>query len=484
MARPVSNTFTAGSKPACQIASSAMPSASQPSRAGQTPGLSSSGPTQSLKHVADMPGQLRIPGHRTLGKPLEQVGILLFKQAPEQRLARRIVLVEMQVKVIIQHHIDLLEAAAALPAITFLQIRVGHLSLGKVTVMLAIIYHLPHQWENRCSMQADWQRFLDDQGAVRDDAGVVRHFHGGGERILVGDHLSILRVRGTETEKFLQGQLTCDMKQVFAGHTRLAMHLGLKGRGMSSFRVLPAEDGVDLVTPRSRVDDTLAALKKYALFSKVTLEQDNERVALLFVGDAGAQLLHAYGIPVPGKPGEALFAPHTAVARLESGARYLLLMEHGRARKMLEQNTVNELGAADQWRRQDILAGEGHIEAGGEDLWLPQVLNYDVLDGVNFRKGCYLGQEIVARMHFKGQLKQRMQRRDWHGSEAPTTGTVLRNASGQAVGEVVTAVCHAGRVSALLVLRLDHSGDLLIDGHSLDATGAALPYALPATNQQ
>lgn len=431
-----------------------------------------------------MPGQLRVFRRRTLGKPLEQVGVLLLEQAPEQRLARLIVLVEMQVKVIIEHHIDLLEATAALPAITFLQIGVGHLSLGKVTVMLAIIYHLPHQWENRCSMQADWQRFLDDQGAVRDDAGVVRHFHGGGERILVGDHLAILRVRGVDTEKFLQGQLTCDLATVFAGQTRLAMHLSLKGRGMSSFRVLPAEDGVDLVTPRSRVEDTLAALKKYALFSKVTLEQDNERAALLFVGDAGAQLLHAYDIPVPGQPGEALFAPHTAVARLENGARYLLLMEHGRAQKMLEQNTVNELGAADQWRLQDIIAGEGHIEAGGEDLWLPQVLNYDVLDGVNFKKGCYLGQEIVARMHFKGQLKQRMQRRDWSGEQAPATGTVLRNNAGKAVGEIVTAVCRNGRVSALLVLRLDHAGDLLIEEHALGSTAAVLPYALPAPTQQ
>src|SRR5690606_16579479 len=212
--------------------------------------------------------------------------------------------------------------------------------------------------------------------------------------------------------------------------------------------------------------------------------QDNERAALLFVGDAGAQLLHAYGIPVPGKPGEALFAPHSAVARLENGARYLLLMEHSRAQKMLEQNTVNELGAADQWRLQDILAGEGHIEAGGEDLWLPQVLNYDVLDGVNFKKGCYLGQEIVARMHFKGQLKQRMQRRDWPGEKAPATGTVIRNGDGKAVGETVTAVCRNGHVSALLVLRLYHAGDLLIDEQAVCSTAAGLPYALPAAPQQ
>lgn len=328
-------------------------------------------------------------------------------------------------------------------------------------------------------MQTPWQTFLDQLGAVR-KGDVVEHFHGGNNAsVLVGDHLSIIQVRGDDTEKFLQGQLTCDFKHILAGETRLAMHLSLKGRGMSSFRVLPAPGGMDLVTPRSHLDDALKALKKYAMFSKVTLELDAQRVPLLFLGDAGYDLLHGYDIPVPQQPKAALFAEHTSIARLENGQRYLLLIDHAHAQKMLQQIPVAELGAAQQWQLNNIAAGEGHLENGGQDLWLPQILNYDVLDGVNFKKGCYLGQEIVARMHFKGQLKQRMHRLNWPREDV-AVGDTLRNEDGKAVGEVVAAVSVSDFTEALVVLRLDHQGPLFFNDKALQHKIVSLPYRLPA----
>jgi len=329
-------------------------------------------------------------------------------------------------------------------------------------------------------MTQHWQQFLDQSGAIRDSTGTLQHFRdGSGAGIAIGDHLAIIRVRGDEAQKFLQGQLSADVAPVLQGHTRLAMHLSLKGRAMASYRLLPAPGGIDLVTPRSRVEDNLAALKKYAAFSKVTLELDSDRVPLLFSGDDGARRLRGYDIPVPTQPGDAQCAAHTAIARLENGERYLLLLDIDHAIRMLEQVPLAELGGARSWRRSDILAGEAQIEAGGEDLWLPQALNYDLLGGVSFKKGCYLGQEIVARMHFKGALKQRLQRRDWPGENAPVSGTPVRDEHGKAVGEIVTAITQAGQVSALLVLRLDHEGDLYLDGQPLDSTAVALPYALP-----
>ncbi len=333
-------------------------------------------------------------------------------------------------------------------------------------------------------MTQHWQQFLDHSGAVRDAAGTVQHFHGSTQaRVAIGDHLALIRVRGEDAEKFLQGQLCCDLAPVSRGHTRLGMHLNLKGRAMASYRLLPADNGFDLVTPRSRVEDNLAALKKYALFSKVTLELDSERVALLFMGSNGATLLRAYDIPVPAQPGLAQHAAHTGVARLENGERYLLLLDYAHATRMLEQLPLAELGAANAWRLSDIAAGEAQIEQGGEDLWLPQALNYDLLDGVSFKKGCYLGQEIVARMHFKGSLKQRLQRRVWPGDNTSAAGTVVRDQQGKAVGEVVSAAADQRGVQALMVLRLDHQGDLYLQQQPLHSEPAKLPYALPNTTQ-
>jgi folate-binding protein YgfZ len=345
-------------------------------------------------------------------------------------------------------------------------------------------------------MHNPWQAFLDQLGAQRSaplsetEQGVVERFHGDEPtRIIVGDQLAIIRVRGEESEKFLQGQLTCDMKAVMAGHTRLAMHLSLKGRGMTSLRVMPAHGGVDLITPREQVHDCLAALQKYALFSKTTLSLDDNRVALLFTSTQSHRLqaeeqLNAYHIPVPAQPGDALFAEHTGVCRLENSQRYLLLLDHAHAQKMLEQVPVSDIGAAQHWRLSDILAGEGHVQAASRDLWLPQVLNYDVLDGVNFKKGCYLGQEIVARMHFKGKLKQRMQHWSWptNRNAGLAPGTALRDQNDKAVGEVVSCALDGTSCHVLVVLRLDHSGDLYHEGKPLQASRHELPYAVADLN--
>lgn len=323
-----------------------------------------------------------------------------------------------------------------------------------------------------------WQQFLDDLGAQRNADGEASHFTvGGNASVIVGDHLAVISVRGPETEKFLQGQLTCDLHPVVAGQWRLAMHLDLKGRGQHSYIVLAATDGVDLLTSQQRVDDALAALKKYALFSKVTLTRQPEQVALLLREPAADNALH--GVPLPAEVGHCSHGNNSTLARMRVDTLLLLTSQQG-ARSLLNHYTVAELGGVDDWRRDEIESGIGHILPGGEGLWLPQALNYDLLDGVNFKKGCYLGQEVVARMHFKGKMKQRMQHLRWQGGITAAPGSTLRDADGQAVGELVCAVSSAQHTDALVVLRLDHQGSLRLNEQALDWQAVALPYSLPA----
>jgi tRNA-modifying protein YgfZ len=322
-----------------------------------------------------------------------------------------------------------------------------------------------------------WQQFLDDLGAKRNTDGEVGHFpDGSSAALIIGDHLAVISVRGPETEKLLQGQLTCDVHQVLAGQWRLAMHLDLKGRGQHSYMVLPATDGVDLLTSRRRVDSALAALKKYAMFSKVTLTAQPGQVALLLREPTADVALH--GVPIPVEIGHCSHGSSSTLARI-SVDTLLLLTSEDSARNLLNHYTVAELGGVDDWLRQEIDAGIGHILPGGEGLWLPQALNYDLLDGVNFRKGCYLGQEVVARMHFKGKMKQRMQHLRWQAGITAVTGSVLRDAENQAVGELVSAVGGAQHTDALVVLRLDHQGALSLNDQSLDWQAIDLPYPLP-----
>ena len=323
-----------------------------------------------------------------------------------------------------------------------------------------------------------WQQLLDSLGAQRNGQGEVQCFAGShSPGLVIGDHLAVISVRGPETEKFLQGQLTCDLREVLAGAWRLAMHLDLKGRGQHSYLALAADNGIDLLTCRTRADDALAALKKYALFSKVTLTLAEQRVALLLREPAADDALS--GVPVPADIGQTRQGPHSTLARIDVNTLLLLTSEEA-ARHLLNHYSVAELGGMNDWLLHEIHSGIGHIRPGGEALWLPQALNYDLLQGVNFKKGCYLGQEVVARMHFKGKMKQRMQHLCWQAGEIANAGTVLRDDKDSAVGELVCAVSDGQQTEALVVLRLDHDGALMMNGQTLDWRKADLPYPLPA----
>ena len=322
-----------------------------------------------------------------------------------------------------------------------------------------------------------WQAFLDQLGAVRDERGEVQHFGGHvTPRLVLATPLAVITATGPDTEKFLQGQLTCDLRPVLTGHWRLAMHLDLKGRGQFSYLVLPTATGVALLTEQQRADSALAALKKYAAFSKVALQRDDSLVPMLMHGPEAGHALS--GLPLPTQVGETSTGPHSSLARLTPDTLLLLTAEDS-ARHLLNHYTVAELGGADAWRRYCIHQGLGLIEPGGEGLWLPQALNYDLNDGVSFRKGCYLGQEVVARMHFKGKMKQRMQALRWQAGVSAAPGSALRNDDGQSVGELVTLVADNEHTDALVVLRLDHQGGLSLEGQALQWQRLPLPYALP-----
>jgi len=331
-------------------------------------------------------------------------------------------------------------------------------------------------------MTLPWQTFLDNLGAHRNAQGHVCYFSEPQHdftsvNAIIGDHLAILTVRGPEAEKFLQGQLTCDLAQVTQGHMRLAMHLDLKGRGQYSYQVLPANDGFDLLTAKTRADGALAALKKYAVFSKVSLDIDNERVAIMLREPPADDLLE--GLTVPTLIGESRRGRQSTLVRMDQQWLMLLTPEGG-ARTLLNHFTLAEMGAMNHWLEHEIHAGIGHIQPGTEGLWLPQALNYDLLDGVNFKKGCYLGQEVVARMHFKGKMKQRMQHLLWQSGVTAAPGSVLRDSNDSAVGELVSVVESNDGCHALVVLRLDHTGELTLDNQRLEWRKANLPYSLPA----
>ena len=126
-------------------------------------------------------------------------------------------------------------------------------------------------------MSSPWQTFLDQTGAVRDTDGTLLHFGRPPTRVArpqlnVCDHLRIITLRGPDAETFLQGQVTADVRELNSPHdSRLAMHLSLKGRALVTLRILPAEDGFDLLVPAAMAGTLQKLLGKYIVFSKASL---------------------------------------------------------------------------------------------------------------------------------------------------------------------------------------------------------------------
>ncbi|MFP1683429.1 YgfZ/GcvT domain-containing protein [Alloalcanivorax sp. C16-1] len=314
-----------------------------------------------------------------------------------------------------------------------------------------------------------WQSLIDAQQPV----------HGGrpAPTLATGEHLTVIHAEGEEAGDYLQGQLTTDLKFVDEGAHRAAMHLSLKGRGLVSLRLAREDGGYLLLVPNGQAEATIRGLEKYRLRAKVTFRVDPRARVVQLAGGVDATLAAA-GLPVP-EPGQTAHRDGVAVLRYAHGDHALLVADgpllaaHWQALSA-ERAVTDGAGA----RYQDVLAGEGQIRAGAEDLFLPQVLNYDVLGGVSFKKGCYTGQEVVARMHFKGKLKQRMAAFHYQGPElAP--GQSLRNDQGRAVAEVVDAAPGEPAPALLAVVRLDHEGELFLDDQPLRVEPIALPYDLP-----
>ncbi len=297
------------------------------------------------------------------------------------------------------------------------------------------------------------------------------------------DHQGILAVLGEDAERFLQGQVTCNLKYLSASASSLGARCTPKGRMLSSFRILQVAGGYLLAMDSEILATQLADLKKYAVFFKQCslsdASADWQRIGLLAADAALASL----GCSLPAEDGGASELDGTLLVRLDAG-RAELWVPAAQAASLLErlQGAGLTRGSQNDWLLAQIRAGIGEVTAGTRELLIPQMLNLQSLGGVSFRKGCYTGQEIVARMQHLGKLKRRMYRAAMSG-EVPAAGAELFSpVHGSSVGEVVLAASAGdGQVELLAVLQENAVEDGRIHLGSLEGPALRLlelPYTI------
>jgi folate-binding protein YgfZ len=303
-------------------------------------------------------------------------------------------------------------------------------------------------------------------------------------------HEGILAVRGPDAAKFLQGQLTCNLNYLDTAHSSLGARCTPKGRMQSSFRILPQGDGYLLAMDRELVQPQLADLTRFAVFSKSKLhDESNEWVRFGLQGGDGA--LVSLGLDLP-QTADAMIGAHRLIAvRLPDGRAELWTPATEVETVQLRLAAQLSEAPLERWLLAQIRAGIGQVVAATRELFIPQMINLQALGGVSFKKGCYTGQEIVARMQYLGKLKRRLHRLTTGEastqSNVPAPGLELYSpVHNSSVGEVVLAAPAGDSMELLAVLQEDAAADGRItlgspDGQPL--TLLDLPYTLDSNRE-
>lgn len=294
-------------------------------------------------------------------------------------------------------------------------------------------------------------------------------------------HEGVLAVRGADAAKFLQGQLTCNLNYLSDTQASLGARCTQKGRMQSSFRILLQGDGVLLAMASELLEPQLVDLKKYAVFSKSKLTDESAAWSRFGLVNADSALANL-GLEPPAETDSVARNEHLIAIRV-SPDRSELWVPSDRAdavkaqlSETLDQADLNE------WLLGQIRAGIGQVMPQTRELFIPQMLNLQAVGGVSFKKGCYTGQEIVARMQYLGKLKRRLYRLSLDSAQMPEPGTPLFSPShSSSIGEVVIAAKADQVIELLAVLQAEaaDSGDVHLG--TLEGPGLRLldlPYTL------
>ncbi len=196
--------------------------------------------------------------------------------------------------------------------------------------------------------------------------------------------LAPLLAGGEDAESFLQGQLTLDLRSLGAQEQRLTAWCNAKGRVWAVLRILRSADGFALLLPADQIDDFERRLRLFVLRARVSFS----RPELIVQGHVGEDLDQGW---------------------LSEGEAWWLPLGPGQALSLRgEALTAQPADASARFKALRLLGGEPQITAATREKFLPQSLGLEALDGLHFNKGCYVGQEIVARVHYRGRAPQRL----------------------------------------------------------------------------
>ncbi len=288
------------------------------------------------------------------------------------------------------------------------------------------------------------------------------------------NQFSALKISGPDAERFLQGQLTCNLNEINTDTSHFGACCNAKGRIVANFTISFDGENYWLVLPTQSADLLEKHLQKYKVFFKATIE--NCKQSHLIFG---------------------LFSPQQEISTESqedhNKAHQLLNISNQRQLLIIENDSdigfdlLASLIPTLDWRLADISEGILYIEAEQSEQWIPQYINWHKLDGISFNKGCYTGQEIIARLQYLGKTKKSLQ---YYRLDSlcdiklaiKAMDNQLLNQAGKIQGDILiyrpTSLTAAAGLSVLAVINSENPDETLYltDSDDFPLTLQNLPY--------
>ena len=323
-------------------------------------------------------------------------------------------------------------------------------------------------------MNSIWQAFIEDQEQVSSSMDIAC------AKINLG-YLGLIKISGEDKQTFLQGQLTNDTRNINESSSQLSSYCTPKGRMLANFRIFQSGEDWYLVIPANRLDVILKRLKMFVLRSQVTIEDaSNDMVAIGLIGDCIREKLD---VNLPDSADAVTEADGVSYIKVSAAqSRYLCVGPAENLKQLWSSLGSMDNANEEKWRLEDIRAGIPTVFEDTQEAFIPQMTNLQLLNGVSFTKGCYTGQEVVARMQYLGKLKRRMYPVSFESEQPVGIGADVFSASsqsGQGAGKIVDVVSTGdNRYEGLAVLEINQ----LEEGNSfqlIDNDGPVLQVSAP-----
>ena len=281
-------------------------------------------------------------------------------------------------------------------------------------------------------------------------------------KFIVLDKTSTIRVEGDDRIQFLQGQLTQDINLISQDKALYAGFCNPKGRVLAFMLCYATQNSIYIQLESSIKESILKKLKMYVLRSKVSLNLLEE--IFTSIGFLGSNVLFELDIQTPKNYLDIVQYHDIMIMRIgKNSERYQLIGETSKVNEFIKLNfSAYSTMSLDDWNNLNILDGIPDIYPATQEIFIPQSLNMDLIEGINFKKGCYTGQEIVARTHYLGKIKRRMYRAFIKSQVDLNPGDQVLNKNGEDIGQLVrSAKENNDKTNLLIELRVDQAHEAL-----------------------